>query len=62
MITQKIAIAGSSGRMGRTLLEAVAQAPDMQLAAACLRTHLYQLRYSYYQLFCNCFERELSVN
>ncbi len=34
MITQKIAIAGSSGRMGRTLLEAVAQAPDMQLAAA----------------------------
>lgn len=34
MITQKIAIAGSSGRMGRTLLEAVEQAPDMQLAAA----------------------------
>lgn len=34
MITQKIAIAGSSGRMGRTLLEAVTQAPDMQLAAA----------------------------
>lgn len=31
---QRIAIAGSSGRMGRTLLEAVAQAPDMQLAAA----------------------------
>lgn len=34
MITQKIAIAGSSGRMGRTLLEAVTQAPDMQLGAA----------------------------
>lgn len=34
MIIQKIAIAGSSGRMGRTLLEAVTQAPDMQLAAA----------------------------
>ncbi|MGZ0019206.1 4-hydroxy-tetrahydrodipicolinate reductase [Nitrosomonas sp. wSCUT-2] len=34
MITQKIAIAGCSGRMGRTLLEAVAQAPDLQLAAA----------------------------
>ncbi|HUX64718.1 4-hydroxy-tetrahydrodipicolinate reductase [Sulfuricella sp.] len=29
-----IAIAGSSGRMGRALLEAVAQAPDMRLAAA----------------------------
>ena len=34
MIIQKIAIAGSSGRMGRTLLEAVTQASDMQLAAA----------------------------
>lgn len=34
MITQKIAIAGSSGRMGRTLLEAVEQASDMQLVAA----------------------------
>ncbi len=34
MIIQKIAVAGSSGRMGRTLLEAVASAPDMQLAAA----------------------------
>ncbi|MDD5330417.1 MAG: 4-hydroxy-tetrahydrodipicolinate reductase [Sulfuricella sp.] len=29
-----IAIAGSSGRMGRALLESVAQAPDMRLAAA----------------------------
>lgn len=38
MITQKIAIAGCSGRMGRTLLEAVAQAPDLQLAAALERT------------------------
>ena len=38
MITQKIAIAGSSGRMGRTLLEAVTQAPDMQLAVALERT------------------------
>lgn len=34
MNTHKIAIAGSTGRMGRTLLEAVMQAPDMQLAAA----------------------------
>ena len=34
MTTQKIAVAGSSGRMGRTLLEAITQAPDMQLAAA----------------------------
>lgn len=34
MSTQNIAIAGSSGRMGRALLEAVAQAPDMRLAAA----------------------------
>lgn len=30
----KIAIAGSSGRMGRTLIEAVLKADDMQLAAA----------------------------
>ncbi len=29
-----IAIAGSSGRMGRALIEAVIQAPDMRLAAA----------------------------
>ncbi|TXI20102.1 MAG: 4-hydroxy-tetrahydrodipicolinate reductase [Nitrosomonas sp.] len=34
MIIQKIAVAGTSGRMGRTLLEAITQAPDMQLAAA----------------------------
>ena len=34
MTIQKIAIAGSAGRMGRALLEAVAQADDMQLAAA----------------------------
>lgn len=34
MSTQKIAIAGSSGRMGRTLLEAVAQATDMKLCTA----------------------------
>ena len=34
MYMHKIAIAGSSGRMGRTLLEAVTQTPDMQLAAA----------------------------
>ena len=39
MNIQKIAIAGSSGRMGRTLLEAVAQAPDMQLAAALERSN-----------------------
>jgi len=30
----KIAIAGSSGRMGRTLIEAVLNDPEMQLAAA----------------------------
>lgn len=30
----RIAIAGSSGRMGRTLIEAVLQADDMELAAA----------------------------
>ena len=34
MTILSIAIAGSSGRMGRALLEAVAQAPDMRLAAA----------------------------
>jgi len=33
-----IAIAGSSGRMGRSLLEAVAQMPDMRLHAALERT------------------------
>ncbi len=38
MTIQKIAIAGCSGRMGRTLLEAVTQAPDMQLTAALERT------------------------
>lgn len=30
----RIAVAGSAGRMGRSLLEAVLQAPDMQLSAA----------------------------
>ncbi|MEO6563016.1 MAG: 4-hydroxy-tetrahydrodipicolinate reductase [Nitrosospira sp.] len=34
MTTLNIAIAGSSGRMGRALLEAVARAPDMRLSAA----------------------------
>jgi len=34
MSTLNIAIAGSSGRMGRALLEALAQSPDMRLAAA----------------------------
>jgi 4-hydroxy-tetrahydrodipicolinate reductase len=34
MTVLNIAIAGSSGRMGRALLEAVARAPDMRLAAA----------------------------
>lgn len=34
MTIQKIAIAGSSGRMGRTLLEAVTQTGDMCVAAA----------------------------
>lgn len=37
-MTQKIAIAGSAGRMGRALLEVVTQAPDMQLSAALERT------------------------
>lgn len=34
MIIQKIAIAGSSGRMGRVLLEAITQVNDMCVAAA----------------------------
>jgi 4-hydroxy-tetrahydrodipicolinate reductase len=34
MTTRLIAIAGSSGRMGRALLEAVFQSPDMRLHAA----------------------------
>jgi 4-hydroxy-tetrahydrodipicolinate reductase len=38
MTALNIAIAGSTGRMGRALLEAVAQAPDMRLAAALERT------------------------
>ncbi len=38
MVTQKIAIAGSAGRMGRALLEAVTQASDMQLSVALERT------------------------
>jgi len=33
-MTLNIAIAGSTGRMGRALLEAVAQAPDMRLSGA----------------------------
>ncbi len=33
-MTQKIAIAGASGRMGRMLIEAVLTAPDLALAAA----------------------------
>jgi 4-hydroxy-tetrahydrodipicolinate reductase len=34
MTMQQVAIAGSSGRMGRALLEAVFQAPDLRLHAA----------------------------
>ena len=34
MTAQKIAVAGSSGRMGRALIEAIAQSPDQRLAAA----------------------------
>ncbi len=34
MTTQRIAVVGSAGRMGRSLLEVVTQAPDMQLTAA----------------------------
>jgi len=33
-MTQRVAIAGSSGRMGRALLEALAQSPDFRLKAA----------------------------
>jgi 4-hydroxy-tetrahydrodipicolinate reductase len=33
-MTQRIAVAGSSGRMGRALLEAIAQSPDFRLKAA----------------------------
>ncbi|MCL4471882.1 MAG: 4-hydroxy-tetrahydrodipicolinate reductase [Gammaproteobacteria bacterium] len=38
MTTLNIAIVGSSGRMGRVLLESVAQAPDMRLGAALERS------------------------
>lgn len=38
MTTLNITIAGSSGRMGRALLEAVAQATDMRLSAALERS------------------------
>ncbi len=38
MTILNITIAGSSGRMGRALLEAVTQAPDMRLAAALERS------------------------
>ena len=34
MTPMKIAVAGASGRMGRTLVEAIAAAPDAQLAGA----------------------------
>jgi len=34
MTTQRIAIAGSTGRMGRALIDAVVQAGDFQLKAA----------------------------
>jgi 4-hydroxy-tetrahydrodipicolinate reductase len=37
-VTMKIAVAGSAGRMGRTLIEAVLQSPDMQLGAALEQT------------------------
>ena len=33
-MTMKVAVAGASGRMGRTLIEAVLHAPDAKLAAA----------------------------
>src|SRR3989442_12515358 len=33
-MTLNVAIAGASGRMGRTLIEAVLHAPDLKLAAA----------------------------
>ena len=38
MTTQHIAIAGSSGRMGRALLEAVAQSADFRLKSALERS------------------------
>lgn len=38
MATLNIAVAGSSGRMGRALLEAVERAPDMRLTAALERS------------------------
>ena len=38
MTVQKIAIAGSAGRMGRALLEAVAASPDFRLKSALERT------------------------
>ena len=38
MTLQHVAIAGSSGRMGRALLEAVFQAPDLRLHAALERS------------------------
>src|SRR5260221_248345 len=34
MTTQQIAVAGSSGRMGRALIEAIAQSADFRLKAA----------------------------
>ena len=34
MMTQQIAVAGSSGRMGRALIEAIAQSTDFCLKAA----------------------------
>ncbi|MBW8901490.1 MAG: 4-hydroxy-tetrahydrodipicolinate reductase, partial [Massilia sp.] len=34
MTQLKIAVAGADGRMGRMLVEAIAQAPDMVLAGA----------------------------
>ena len=38
MSIQRVAVAGSSGRMGRALLEAVFQAPDLKLHAALERS------------------------
>ena len=34
MTILNIAVAGSTGRMGRALLEMISEAPDMQLSAA----------------------------
>ncbi len=34
MTPMKIAVAGASGRMGRMLVEAIAKAPDAELAGA----------------------------